>query len=219
MLRRHAFVPSLVLALALGAAPAFAVGNVVISQVYAGGGNTGAPWQNDYVELFNRSGAPVDISGWSVQYASSAGTTWTPTAVPAATILPAGSYLIVKLGPTSTVGAPLPAGCIIASNTGINMAVAAGKVALVTNSTALSGTCPLPNALVSDFVGWGAAATCSETAVAGATSNTTALQRKNAGGLDTDNNSTDFVVGAPVPCSLPTPANANTWGRLKTMYR
>ena len=47
---------------------------VVISQVYGGGGNSGAPFHNDYIELFNRSNASVSIDGWSVQYASSTGT-------------------------------------------------------------------------------------------------------------------------------------------------
>ena len=48
---------------------------IVISQVYGGGGNSGAPWTNDYIELFNRGTSPVDVTGWSVQYASAAGTT------------------------------------------------------------------------------------------------------------------------------------------------
>ena len=46
--------------------------NVVISQVYGGGGNTGALFQNDYVELFNRSLSTVSLDGMSIQYASAA---------------------------------------------------------------------------------------------------------------------------------------------------
>ena len=44
---------------------------VVISEVYGGGGNTGAPFTNDFIELYNKGDdghRPVD--GWSVQYAS-----------------------------------------------------------------------------------------------------------------------------------------------------
>ena len=41
---------------------------IVISQLYGGGGNAGATYRNDYVELFNRGAAPVDITGWSLQY-------------------------------------------------------------------------------------------------------------------------------------------------------
>ena len=40
--------------------------NVVISQAYGGGGNAGAQYTNDFVELFNRGSAPVDISTWSL---------------------------------------------------------------------------------------------------------------------------------------------------------
>ena len=48
--------------------------DIVISQVYGGGGNTGAPYQNDFVELFNRGTTTVSLSGMSVQYASATGT-------------------------------------------------------------------------------------------------------------------------------------------------
>ena len=48
-------------------------GVIVISQVYGGGGNAGAPFHNDYIELFNRGNASTDVTGWSVQYASATG--------------------------------------------------------------------------------------------------------------------------------------------------
>ena len=50
--------------------------NIVISQIYGGGGNTGATLRNDFVELFNRGNAPVSVTGWTVQYASASGATW-----------------------------------------------------------------------------------------------------------------------------------------------
>ena len=69
---------------------------VRISQVYGGGGNTGATYTNDFVELFNAGAASVDISGWSVQYASASGPSgtgnWTVAAIPASTTLGAGKY-------------------------------------------------------------------------------------------------------------------------------
>ena len=49
--------------------------NVVVSQVFAGGGNAGAPFANDFVELFNRGASAVDVSGWTLQYASASGST------------------------------------------------------------------------------------------------------------------------------------------------
>src|SRR5262252_7400072 len=45
--------------------------DLVVSQIYAGGGNSGATYANDYVEVFNRGSSSVDVSGWTVQYATS----------------------------------------------------------------------------------------------------------------------------------------------------
>ena len=63
-----------VLALMLAAVPvhrAQAVSaDIVISQVYGGGGNSGAPYTNDFMEIFNRGTSSVSLAGWSVQYAS-----------------------------------------------------------------------------------------------------------------------------------------------------
>jgi predicted extracellular nuclease len=44
---------------------------IVISQVYGAGGNSGAPYRNDFIELFNLGTTTVSLNGWSVQYASS----------------------------------------------------------------------------------------------------------------------------------------------------
>ncbi|HEY2235340.1 MAG TPA: lamin tail domain-containing protein, partial [Candidatus Angelobacter sp.] len=49
---------------------------IVISQIYGGGGNAGSTFKNDFIEIFNADRATVNLSGWSVQYASAAGTTW-----------------------------------------------------------------------------------------------------------------------------------------------
>ena len=71
--RLHRLVALCVLACAFGSAQA---GDVVISQIYGGGGNAGAPYRQDFIELFNRSASPVDITGWSVQYAGAASASW-----------------------------------------------------------------------------------------------------------------------------------------------
>ena len=52
---------------------------VVISEVYGGGGNSGATWKNDFIELYNNGTQAVDLSTWSVQYASSTGTSYART--------------------------------------------------------------------------------------------------------------------------------------------
>ena len=57
-------------ALLLAPAARSASSDMVVSQVYAGGGNSGATYTNDFVELFNRGSTAVDLGTWSIQYAS-----------------------------------------------------------------------------------------------------------------------------------------------------
>ena len=90
------------------AAPASAQSpDLVISQVYGGGGNTGAPLRNDFIELFNRSSAAVDVTGWSVQYASAAGAFSATTSL-AGEIGPGEYYLVQEAAGTNTAAPPLP---------------------------------------------------------------------------------------------------------------
>ena len=86
---------------------------VVISQVYGGGGNSGSTFRNDFIELFNFSNATVDISGWSVQYASASGTSWQVTNLcpsgNTCTIAPGRYYLIQEAqGAGGTTNLPAP---------------------------------------------------------------------------------------------------------------
>src|SRR5213079_1331396 len=69
-------------------------GTVVISQVYGGGGNSGATYKNDFIELFNRSANAIDLTGWSVQYSSAAGTTWQRTPLTNVILQPGQYYLV-----------------------------------------------------------------------------------------------------------------------------
>src|SRR5918999_3730527 len=88
------------LVVALPLAPARAVSpDVVISQLYGGGGNNGATLRNDFIELFNRGSQPVSVTGWSVQYASSGGSTWQVTPL-TGTIAPGAYYLVQEAAGT-----------------------------------------------------------------------------------------------------------------------
>ncbi len=179
---------------------AAAASNVVISQVYGGGGNSGAPYQNDFVELFNRSTSPISITGWSVQYASATGT-GNFTATPLSGVLAAGQYYLVKEA-GGTVGNPLP--LADASGT-VNMSATGGKVILATTSTALAcngGSTPCSGAQlaqIADLVGYDGANFFEGPAAAPTLSNTTSAQRNGAGCADTDNNGADFTAAAPAP--------------------
>ena len=170
-------------------------GSVVVSQVYGGGGNSGATFKNDFIELYNRTGSTISLSGWSVQYAAAAGTSWQVTPL-SGSIAPGKYYLVQEAqGAGGTLNLPAPD----AIGT-IPMSATSGKVALVNNSTALTGACPT-GSNISDFVGYGTA-NCFEGGGAAPTlSNTTAALRLNGGAQDTDNNNVDFVAAAPNPRS------------------
>lgn len=177
---------------ARGASP-----DVLVSQVFAGGGNAGAPFSNDFVELFNRGSTAVDVSGWSVQYASATGTSWQVTAL-TGSIAPGRHYLL-QLASGGTVGAALPTPDATGTS---NLAVSGGKVAVVRSATALTcgataGSCSAVTA-VADLVGYGSAADF-EGAAAPAIDNTTAATRASDGCVDTDANGSDFTAAAPSP--------------------
>ena len=78
--------------------------SVRISQVYGGGGNNGAPYLNDFIELFNASSSAVDLSGWSVQYAAATSTNWQATALNGLTIQAYGYLLVVFKMPDDFLG-------------------------------------------------------------------------------------------------------------------
>jgi predicted extracellular nuclease len=173
--------------------------NVVISEVYGGGGNTGATYKNDFIELFNLGTTPFDLTGWSVQYGSAAGTTWAVT--PLAGTIPIGGYYLIQeaAGTGGTVDLPTPDATGTIAMSGTN-----GKVALVNSTTALSGAgLPIPTSVV-DFVGYGTA-NAYETAATPALSNTTSASRTIVC-MDIDDNKTEFSIGAQTPQNSATPA-------------
>lgn len=189
---------------------ASASAQVVISQVYGGGGNTGAIYNNDFIELYNRGTVAVSLNGWSVQYASTSGANWASTNLPNVTIQPGKYYLIQQAAGAGTPGAlPTPdlvgstCGCTfdaaatVASTTGIAMAGTNGKVILVNSTTQETTTNPA-GAQIIDKVGYGSANGFEGAAATAVLSNSTAAIRNNAGCTDTNNNGADFTVGTPV---------------------
>ncbi len=193
------------------AASASAAGDVVISQIYGGGGNSGAPLANDYVELFNRSTAPVSIAGWSVQYTSATGTgSFSQQPMASLTgILQPGQYFLVQLAPGTSGGAPLPA---FDASANINMAAGAGKVVLVNTNAGLAcngSTTPCTAAQLAqivDLVGYGNA-NFFETAAAPTLSAANAGFRAAQGCTDSDSNAADFSTGSPAPRNRLSPLN------------
>jgi uncharacterized protein len=189
------------------AVPAHAASSLAISQVYGGGGNAGATFTNDFIELFNRGSAPVNLNGLSVQYAAAAGATWQVTALPNVTLQP-GQYFLVQQGAGAggTVALPAPD-----ASGNIAMAATAGKVALVSVTTPLNGLCGAACAshpAVLDLVGYGTTAGNFEGAgAAPAPGNTVADLRALGGCTDSDINAADFATGVPTPRNTASPLN------------
>ncbi len=178
--------------------------HVVISEIYGGGGNSGATYVNDFIELYNPTSSAVSLNGWSVQYASATGSFTQST--PLSGSIPAyGFYLIQEAagtGGTTALPSPDATGTIAMSGT-------TGKVALVNSSTSLGSSCT--GSSVVDLASYGSGVSCSETAPTAMLSNTTSAERKanysstasslgsgvdqySGNGYDSDSNSTDFVV-------------------------
>ena len=48
--------------------------NVVINEAYTNGGSANAVYTHKFVELYNPTVQPVDLTGWTLQYRSASGT-------------------------------------------------------------------------------------------------------------------------------------------------
>lgn len=204
-LRLLVLLTLLALPLAAASARGSGAGSVVVAEVFAAGGNSGAPYTNDYVQLFNRGGGTVAIDGWTLQYASAPGTSWQST--PLAGSIPAGGRYLVQLASGGTDGAALPAPDATGSS---NLAVTGGKVAVVSSATALScgasaGSCSaVPG--VEDLVGYGNASDYEGSGPASAPTATRAISRADGGCTDADDNTADFSTATPNPLSSASPA-------------
>jgi predicted extracellular nuclease len=183
--------------------------DLVISQVYGGGGNAGAVYTHDFIEVFNRGSAPVALAGKSLQYTSSTGTglfgaaTNLLTSLPAMTLQP-GQYLLVQESTGGANGVGLPLQDVIDS-TPILMSANNGKVALVNSGAALgcnggSTPCsPAQLALIIDLVAYGDANFFEGAAAAPGLTSALADLRDDAGCAETDNNAADFTAATPTP--------------------
>ncbi len=178
---------------------------VVISQIFGGGGNSGSPFRNDFIEIFNAGDTPVNLAGWSVQYGSATASTWSVTPLTPVVLAPGQYYLVQQAGGNNGAVLPTP------DATGaITMAAGSGKVALVKSTTPLTGACPNDPNMV-DLAGYGSTANCFRGAgPAPAASNTNAAARKTNGCTDTRNNATDFALATPNPRNSNAPFNRCT---------
>ncbi|MCK9792984.1 ExeM/NucH family extracellular endonuclease [Isoptericola sp. 4D.3] len=171
---------------------------VVIDEVYGGGGNSGAAFNQDFVELYNRTDQPVSLDGWTIQYASAAGTWANGAQTNLSGQIPAGgSFLVAQATGTNTSLPALPEPDVTGT---IAMSGSGAKIALVrsTDRLACAGAdCAVAEDVV-DLVGWGASANAwSGSGPAPATTNPTSVARRDH--AHTADNAADFVAGTPTP--------------------
>ena len=162
-------------------------GDIRLSRVYTAGGSNGAT-TDDFVELRNRGQTPLDLSGWSLQYASPQGTTW--QVIPLSGTIAPDRIFLISSGRLQFGSAVVPPDWAAPIQLGAN----AGKLALIRSTRPLDGACPVDSAAVVDFLGYGTA-NCSLENVPPPGPPDAAFVRLQDGCADTRDNGTDFTVG------------------------
>lgn len=154
---------------------------VVISEAYGGGGNSGATYTHDFIELYNPTDADIDLTGYTVEYFSGKGGSGGKATLTGS--IPSGGHFLIQGGQGNggTTALPTPD-----ADAGLTMSGTNGAVQLAD----AAGTAV-------DTVGYGSATLNEGSPVAGA-SNSQSVSR-DAAGTDTDNNAADFTAGAPTP--------------------
>lgn len=164
--------------------------NVVINEVYGGGGNNGAVFNRDFVELYNPTSGEIDVSGWSInQYAKNA-TVANTYRLPAGTIIAAKGSIVIGFAGGST-GDNLPEG-ILDGSKGVNFSTKRGGAEL---------TDPEGNRI--DLLAWGTDSKVNEGEKASAPTGNAESWKRIQTGVDTDDNSKDFELATPTPEILP----------------
>lgn len=188
---------------------------IVISQIFGGGGSSSNGFKNDFVELFNRGTVTTSLIGWSLQYTVANSGAWQKVEL-SGSISP-GQYYLIQFSPGAVGSRNLPAPDAFGS---IGIDASAGKVALVKNNlpivNATNSICPSSQSEVGivDFVAYGSLAACFRgSAPAPSAGNASATVRRNEGCTDAHRNNSDFLAAPPVPrnsASSLNPCNGST---------
>jgi hypothetical protein len=196
-----------------------AVGDVAVSQVWGGTtGTTGTATfpKADYVELFNRTGSAVSLSGWSLNISTASNTTtsWSKCDLPAVS-MPAYSYFLVRVSADTTNGISLPGHDAEFPALTNGTLGTSGRVCLRSTTTPI-GAVNCPTDSIIDLLAYGSTTvTCYEGTGARAPANSTttgairATFRRGDGCIDTDDNGADFLQRAPSPRNAATAPRAD----------
>lgn len=179
---------------------AAAASDIVISQFYTPGGEAGAAYKNDYVELFNRGTTAIDVTGWTLQYRLPPVLEWSALANLSGTIVPGGYYLIRLAGNAAGNGAELPPADAVPIFPDLAIGNVRGSLVLVASSQQYFCS---PSTPAVDRVTYGATV-CPEGTEIAAPGALAALRVDN-GCTDSDNNVADFTTGTPTPRNSASP--------------
>jgi len=193
---------------------AFFNAQIVINEVYTGGGILGAAITNDFIELKNIGTSAASLNGATIQYASSTGAFTQYNTLPNINLAPGQTYLIQQgsdglgglinlVNPNLIVNVLLNFDGSPSVGVGVGLALTSGKVALASNATQVTGP---TSANVLDFVGYGLA---NQFEGAGAAPSPTILNSITRTNGDTNNNNVDFTISLPTPQSSGTLAVNN----------
>lgn len=191
-------LPTLVAGLVSGTHHAVAdESHVVINEVYTRGGSANQPYQTKFVELYNGTGAPIDLAGLTLSYGSATSSTSSASCELNGTIA-AGGYFLIGTGSNGSNGVPL----------GVDVSCAI-------NPSGTGGTLVLQRGSeIVDLVGYGTAVRNETQAASYPGNNAVAGSISRTDGVDTGNNAADFTFSAtpsPTPAAItpsPTPQPA-----------
>jgi hypothetical protein len=189
--------------------------NILISEFRTRGPLGG---NDEFVEIWNNSAAPVNIGGYTLRGSNNAGTTSVRATVSAGVVLNPGCYfLFTNATPTTGYSGPVP------GNQTFTVGITDDGGLAILNAAAV----------IVDQVGMSVGSAYKEgTTLASTPSNNNQSYERKPGGpsgnsLDTDNNSNDFLFNNASSnpqnqsslCLSATPTRADTWGRVKSFYR
>ncbi len=188
----------------LVSAVAFSNAQIVINEIYTGGGILGATLTHDFIELKNIGSSTATLNGATIQYGPVSGSFTQYHTLPNISIPAGQTYLIQEgsdgggiinlLNPNLIVNAVLNfdgSGPLV--GVGIGLALTSGKVALASNATRVTG--PTASNVI-DFVGYGLADQFEGSGAAPSPSILNSISRISG---DSNNNNVDFTVALPTP--------------------
>ncbi len=176
--------------------------SLVISEVYGAGGNPGATFNADFVELYNPTSQTLPLNGLSIQFRSASGSfTVAPFAL--AGSVPGKRHYLIRMSGIRSHGVALPAPNAVA-NPKISMSALGGQVLLLTGTAPLTASGDLAgHSRVVDMVGLGGSR--SFEADAGPGTSVRESANRNLDSQDTDDNAADFALAAPSPTKTEPP--------------